>query len=152
MFRVYCFWFRAVLAIFSGRVLLDFTFKRVLMKGIQFIFWTLFYNLCYYVENTWQLDWWMKRPSHQLSIKAILVLRRWYDEIWNRSHWPPHISSGIKKRKYFSWLPNIFTRSEIFSFWDVSCSHDDWGSVHRESKQQTKVLLSLHSVAPGSLI
>ena len=134
---------------------LDFTFKRVLMKGIQFVFWTLFDNICYYVHNTWQLDWWMRRPRYQLSIKAILVSRRCYDEIvLTRSHWPPPNISRDQRENHFldCWLPNIFTRGGIFSLWDVSCSDDDWSSVHRESKQQTKVLLSLHSVAPGSLI
>ena len=53
---------------------------------------------------------------------------------------------------YFSRLPNIFTRGELFCLWDMSCSDDGRSPVHRESKQQTKVLLSLHSVAPGSLI
>ena len=59
MFHVYCVsdsglcWqFSVVQSVLD----LDFTFKRVLMKGIQFIFWTLFDNLCYYIENTWQLD------------------------------------------------------------------------------------------------
>ena len=150
MFRVYCFWFRAVLAIFSGRVLLGFTFKRVLMKGIQFIFWTLFDNLCYYVENTWQLDWWMKRPSHQLSIKAILVLRRWYDdEIEATDHLISHAGSR-RENIFFDFL--IFLREVKYLVSGTCPSHDDWSSVHRESKQQTKVLLSLHSVAPGSLI